>query len=106
MSYSRRLTSQISPDSKNPVRTLHLQCAVCSHGGHRECYHKYYVQRPPEEIPLSQVPQMYARTRGSIIMSASASAENEGGAAQATRIISGMKGHRCAAGCGHFCWIV
>ncbi|KAJ8489981.1 hypothetical protein ONZ51_g2575 [Trametes cubensis] len=38
-----------------PVRALMLQCPVCLHGGHQDCYQKYY-ERPAEEVALPQNP--------------------------------------------------
>ncbi|KAF9235674.1 hypothetical protein BU15DRAFT_89510 [Melanogaster broomeanus] len=58
-----------------PVRTLLFQCSVCSHGGHQECYRRYYMERPMVELPVPSI----ARERS-------------------------LAGHPCAAGCGHFCW--
>ncbi|KAI0628217.1 hypothetical protein C8Q77DRAFT_1150372 [Trametes polyzona] len=41
-----------------PVRALMVQCPVCMHGGHRECYEGYYRDRPADEIapPVQHVP--------------------------------------------------
>ncbi|KAG8882206.1 GTP-binding protein Rho1 [Tulasnella sp. 332] len=40
-----------------PVRGLHFACAVCSHGGHHECYRQYYLHRPMIESSSSSNPQ-------------------------------------------------
>lgn len=32
--------------SRLPVRGLHFWCAVCSHGGHHDCFRNYYLRRP------------------------------------------------------------
>nr|GAT53244.1 predicted protein [Mycena chlorophos] len=70
-----------------PVRTLFFQCAICQHGGHQACYRRWYMEQPMTPIP------------GSVL-------ENRGRrrARADADIRELLQGHRCAAGCGHFCW--
>ncbi|KAL5487631.1 RTC1 [Sanghuangporus weigelae] len=89
-----------------PVRSTLFVCAVCSHGGHRDCYHRFYMQRPM--IELSSVTQ---DNRGHRVRIEAAS---EGGSASSPSLGGGsslpdqstikISGHPCAAGCGHYCW--
>ncbi|KDQ16119.1 hypothetical protein BOTBODRAFT_31188 [Botryobasidium botryosum FD-172 SS1] len=62
-----------------PVRGLHFFCQVCSHGGHHECYRKYYLHG-----------------------TAAATDQESGGFGGGYK--DSPKVHRCAAGCGHGCW--
>ncbi|OJA08915.1 hypothetical protein AZE42_07365 [Rhizopogon vesiculosus] len=84
-----------------PVRTLLFQCSVCTHGGHQECYRRYYMDRPMVDIPA------YSSARG---RSLTREREDDGGE-EREEITSSqgqwertLAGHPCAAGCGHFCW--
>ncbi|KII91642.1 hypothetical protein PLICRDRAFT_515536 [Plicaturopsis crispa FD-325 SS-3] len=43
-----------------PVRAMLFQCSICEHGGHQECYRKYYMDRPMLEMPLRQAPSSLA----------------------------------------------
>jgi len=105
----------VSANSRRPVRTLLYQCTVCTHGGHRGCYKRYYTEQPTEEVPSLFAPlvDVEARTpaKGSpslggldhdnvtVTMKSEASPVHIPGKIK-------MRGHRCAAGCGHFCWVV
>ncbi|KAH9910400.1 uncharacterized protein BXZ73DRAFT_93801 [Epithele typhae] len=44
-----------------PVRALMFQCPVCMHGGHQDCYGKYYTRRPPDETIPPPLPQALHR---------------------------------------------
>ncbi|KDQ51501.1 hypothetical protein JAAARDRAFT_210996 [Jaapia argillacea MUCL 33604] len=105
-----------------PVKTLLFQCSVCSHGGHQECYRRYYMERPMVELPqtaLLQPSEKRGRTisRASPFMGgvgqddAAPSAgvdlppENSDSTGLSTPH-NAILGHPCAAGCGHFCWAV
>lgn len=78
-----------------PVRGLLFQCSVCSHGGHQLCYRRYYLQHPMTELARPLISP--ADTRGR-----STNAEPQSTREKHT---SGLFGHPCATGCGHFCWV-
>ncbi|KIY64047.1 hypothetical protein CYLTODRAFT_359035 [Cylindrobasidium torrendii FP15055 ss-10] len=105
-----------------PVRGLLVQCSVCSHGGHQHCYHKFYLNRPMDELPSQFEPHEDDRgrpvTRGSLsalLHQDDLTDEGVGGSARdlhgdgmlrplPTTNTDNLMGHPCAAGCGHFCW--
>jgi hypothetical protein len=100
--------------SRRPVRTLLFQCSVCSHGGHRECYEQFYMQQPMEEIPSTFMPLELSHTpgkgsplggSGSDIDIAFTNSESETSPTH-DPWTKKLMGHRCATGCGHFCWVV
>ncbi|KAF9475478.1 hypothetical protein BDN70DRAFT_883675 [Pholiota conissans] len=39
-----------------PVRALLFHCSVCNHGGHQDCYRRYYFQHPMVELPSTFLP--------------------------------------------------
>ncbi|KAG9315433.1 hypothetical protein JVU11DRAFT_3043 [Chiua virens] len=85
-----------------PVRTLLFRCSVCSHGGHQDCYRRYYMARPMVELaaPLMTRGRQLQREREQ-------DGENETEGSRGTSEKArerGFAGHPCAAGCGHFCW--
>ncbi|KAJ7509976.1 hypothetical protein B0H11DRAFT_1168825 [Mycena galericulata] len=84
-----------------PVRTLLFQCSVCHHGGHQECYRRYYMERPMVPIPgvsiLSQS-EHRGRSRGRPIDEEVTESAFHTGRAQK------QLGHPCVSGCGHWCW--
>ncbi|KAA1475838.1 hypothetical protein DENSPDRAFT_449486 [Dentipellis sp. KUC8613] len=115
-----------------PVRKMLFHCAICSHGGHQECYRRYYLERPMVEIPTppsppqATVPATHTRgrslSRGSNGHTALGDEEvkpekekekekekDVSGAGNAVNGAQGLgrqlMGHPCATGCGHFCWI-
>ncbi|KAH8118718.1 WD40 repeat-like protein [Phellopilus nigrolimitatus] len=91
-----------------PVRTALFVCAVCSHGGHRNCYHRYYKKRPMVELASStsesrgrRIPKMPSTLFGDIDENPpNADEAASSGYIPTVRVM----GHPCAAGCGHFCW--
>ncbi|KAF8838899.1 hypothetical protein BDN67DRAFT_970862 [Paxillus ammoniavirescens] len=84
-----------------PVRTLLFQCSVCSHGGHQECYRRYYMEKPMVELPIPLIARGRQLQRDQV-------SENEAGEGRGGPLDrpgeKSMAGHLCAAGCGHFCW--
>ncbi|KAI5115697.1 hypothetical protein M0805_002561 [Coniferiporia weirii] len=91
-----------------PVRSALFVCAVCSHGGHQRCYHRYYMQRPMIELSTSTLePRGRRATRvpgpstgevdGNLL-------SGEGPVPPGAKSVTKYMGHPCAAGCGHFCW--
>ncbi|KAI6035715.1 hypothetical protein EDC04DRAFT_3114826 [Pisolithus marmoratus] len=78
-----------------PVHTLLFQCAVCSHGGHQECYRKYYMARPMDPLPSPTVPRGRLRVTTDVAGSVQENGKRE----------RYLAGHPCATGCGHFCWV-
>ncbi|KAI6119652.1 hypothetical protein EDD17DRAFT_1605846 [Pisolithus thermaeus] len=78
-----------------PVHTLLFQCAVCTHGGHQECYRRYYMERPMDPLPSSTVSRGQLRVTTDVVGSAQVNGKGE----------RYLAGHPCAAGCGHFCWV-
>ncbi|KAG0696918.1 hypothetical protein DFH29DRAFT_179286 [Suillus ampliporus] len=83
-----------------PVRTLLFQCSVCMHGGHQECYRRYYMERPMVDIPASSS----ARGRSLIRERDDDMEEGEEVTSCEGRLERTLAGHPCAAGCGHYCW--
>ena len=106
-----------------PVRKMMYQCATCSHGGHQECFRRYYMEQPMVEISASlSLPAREVGGRGRSLSRSSTGVYSEESATTTTTstatdpakpdIVPGstvqprlLMGHRCAAGCGHFCWI-
>jgi hypothetical protein len=103
--------------SRLPVRTMLFQCPICRHGGHQECYVRYYMARPMVDLPSSTLATAIARGRNP---SSTGSATDVGGSDDdnvtvADSVVDGdiqdhtyrmnrISGHPCAAGCGHICW--
>ncbi|KAG0696924.1 hypothetical protein DFH29DRAFT_812461 [Suillus ampliporus] len=83
-----------------PVRTLLFQCSVCMHGGHQECYRRYYMERPMVDIPTSSS----ARGRSLVRERDDDMEEGEEVTSCEGRLERTLAGHPCAAGCGHYCW--
>ncbi|KLO18063.1 WD40 repeat-like protein [Schizopora paradoxa] len=73
-----------------PVKAALFMCSVCLHGGHEDCYRKYYLDRPASKFNL--------RINGSNVQGLSDT--RSGPVAQEAW------GHSCAAGCGHVCWLL
>ncbi|KAI6013318.1 hypothetical protein BKA83DRAFT_4360499 [Pisolithus microcarpus] len=78
-----------------PVRALLFQCAVCTHGGHQECYRRYYMERPMDPLPSSTVSRGQLRVTTDVVGRAQVNGKGE----------RCLAGHPCATGCGHFCWV-
>ncbi|KZT72008.1 hypothetical protein DAEQUDRAFT_686910 [Daedalea quercina L-15889] len=114
-----------------PVRAVAFTCSVCMHGGHQECYRRYYLVRPmvtmdpepsaqnttaPPSPPSNAPPFLGTRGRSSsrngsgLHDSPSEDGsrprdDREGDGVQQFRALAcSLQGHVCAAGCGHFCW--
>ncbi|KAG1739394.1 uncharacterized protein EDB91DRAFT_1134938 [Suillus paluster] len=83
-----------------PVRTLLFQCSVCMHGGHQECYRRYYMERPMVDIPApsSARGRSLIRERDDDVEEGEEVTSSEGWRERT------LAGHPCAAGCGHYCW--
>ncbi|KAH7885076.1 hypothetical protein F5I97DRAFT_1810259 [Phlebopus sp. FC_14] len=80
-----------------PVRNLLFQCSVCAHGGHQDCYRRYYMKRPMLELAS----QPYA-ARGRQLHR---DQDDVNDTVDKVKMMErSMAGHPCAAGCGHFCW--
>ncbi|KAF7294862.1 WD-REPEATS-REGION domain-containing protein [Mycena indigotica] len=73
-----------------PVRTLLFQCEICQHGGHQACYRRLLFQQTMAPI-ASPVLEKRGRRRAR-------DNNNDESAGES------LQGHRCPAGCGHFCW--
>lgn len=96
------------------MRTALFVCAVCSHGGHRDCYYRFYMQRPMVELSVSTLPlPSEERGRRSIRSSGVSPREQEGSyfskidenaVEERKGSMVRVMGHPCAAGCGHHCW--
>ncbi|KIJ61068.1 hypothetical protein HYDPIDRAFT_97184 [Hydnomerulius pinastri MD-312] len=85
-----------------PVRNLLFQCSVCSHGGHQECYRRYYMERPMIEL---QAPRASAARGRQLQRNQDGEHDPGDGGGLIDRMGErNMAGHACAAGCGHFCW--
>lgn len=91
-----------------PVRSAAFVCAVCTHGGHRDCYYRYYMHRPMDELSMSSL-----ETRGrknTRTPTLSSSETTEGSVKSDDRMhmldksVIRISGHPCATGCGHHCW--
>ncbi|KAI6155834.1 hypothetical protein BKA82DRAFT_1008041 [Pisolithus tinctorius] len=78
-----------------PVRTLLFQCSVCTHGGHQECYRRYYMERPMDPLPSPTVSRGRLRVTTDVDGTVQGNGKGE----------RHLAGHPCAAGCGHFCWV-
>ncbi|KIM74206.1 hypothetical protein PILCRDRAFT_711720 [Piloderma croceum F 1598] len=99
-----------------PVRTLLLQCSVCAHGGHQECYRRYYMERPMVEVDIPSESSSNENRGGSAVSPLLSGNEqdddntlvvdNGPGATKTAGLsqTSKFSGHPCATGCGHFCW--
>lgn len=97
-----------------PVRTGLFFCAICTHGGHRNCYYQYYTQRPMDEIKVSTLPVSEDRGRRSVRSPGVLPREPDGSyfsrvdedvvEENKDNIVIRLMGHPCAAGCGHYCW--
>lgn len=83
-----------------PVRTLLFQCSVCTHGGHQDCYRRYYMGHPMVDIPTS----LSDRGRSLIRERDDDGEEGEEVTCSEGRGERTLAGHPCAAGCGHYCW--
>ncbi|EJF60586.1 hypothetical protein DICSQDRAFT_87772 [Dichomitus squalens LYAD-421 SS1] len=118
-----------------PVRSLMIQCPVCMHGGHQDCYQEYYLRRPPDEITPPPLPPSMrmgrspetGHSRGRALSRTNstytgdgesddgASAQGDGngtaGSWESGKDVvvsssNAVLGRTCAAGCGHYCWAV
>lgn len=84
-----------------PVRSLLFQCSVCTHGGHQECYRRYYMERPMDVLPpaLSRGRQHRRPQNGTNGDAAESDIHTDEAGERS------LAGHPCAAGCGHVCWM-
>ena len=113
--------------SRLPVRTMLFQCSVCHHGGHHACYRNYYARYPMLDLPTSFHQEPMASDDAVVSYSARQpppsvpcvadddSASTVSGPSttfevpamespREVQIRNKLRGHLCAAGCGHFCW--
>ncbi|KAF7363525.1 WD-REPEATS-REGION domain-containing protein [Mycena sanguinolenta] len=91
-----------------PVRSLLFQCSICHHGGHQECYRRYYMQHPNIPIPNASVFESRGRPRSrtaddEITSVGSTQAGSPEIPFQSRQTLKRM-GHPCISGCGHWCW--
>ncbi|EGN95979.1 hypothetical protein SERLA73DRAFT_93871 [Serpula lacrymans var. lacrymans S7.3] len=96
-----------------PVKALMFQCSICEHGGHQECYRRYYMGRPLVEVkgptPFGDENMAHLVARDSPSLSlgdtdGSAPSSDVFASATSTLGSAQLMGHMCAAGCGHHCW--
>jgi hypothetical protein len=104
-----------------PVRGQMLQCSICAHGGHADCYRSYYTSRPAVELPARPSPVHSRQDGRSTSRSQSGSFRDEDEEETATAASEDSRyepigfpsstgkrrktmGYPCAAGCGHYCW--
>ncbi len=113
--------NNIHERSRLPVRTMLFQCPICNHGGHQACYRDYYIQYPMFDLPTTlpsprnvRGRQLPKRPPPSVVEDDSASTISHSSAVEAPVMqnleepsrTAKLRGHPCAAGCGHFCWAV
>ncbi|KAL4080472.1 hypothetical protein J3A83DRAFT_4199450 [Scleroderma citrinum] len=85
-----------------PVRALLFQCSVCTHGGHQECYRRYYMERPMDMLTPAvglrgrQLHRVQNSTNGDAPL---------GNVSTGSTGERSLASHPCAAGCGHLCWM-
>ena len=110
------------PNSRLPVRALLFQCSICHHGGHQSCYRSHYMCQPMVDLPTPSPPpkddfrdQEFPRPALSASSIADDDSESTVSIESSTVEIppfdspkvsrmTRLRGHPCAAGCGHFCW--
>lgn len=104
--------------SRLPVRTMLFQCPICNHGGHQACYRDYYLQYPMFDLPTTFLFPSPRNVRGrqrrppSVAEDDSTSTISQSSNAVEAPVVqepsrtAKLRGHPCAAGCGHFCWAV
>ena len=100
--------------SRLPVRSAMFVCAVCSHGGHQECYRQYYLQRPMTELLTTTNDRGRSPSRGTSPVNKSRegfldpdmSGLNDSSVTGTGlgQVVVKVMGQPCAAGCGHYCW--
>src|SRR5882762_10779122 len=104
-------TRTLTFNSHLPVRTLLFQCSVCAHGGHQECYRRYYMERPMVEVTMTSAPSEEIRGRpgASPLLPGNELEDDNTVAADSVLDASGtvalsqaqkFSGHPCATGCG------
>lgn len=107
-----------------PVKGTTYQCAICSHGGHQDCYRHFFLRHPPREMPSSHAPQsrLAPQRRRSRSQTRTETSTADGEDDDTSTTVASVDSHRdvvfpvpatrktkvlgyaCAAGCGHFCW--
>jgi len=101
--------------SRLPVQTLLLQCSVCAHGGHQECYQRYYMEWPMVEVDIPSEPlnESHGCLTASPLLSGNEQDDNNtlvvDNGPGTTKTVGSLQtskfsGHPYATGCGHFCW--
>ncbi|KAF5368038.1 hypothetical protein D9758_004483 [Tetrapyrgos nigripes] len=96
-----------------PVRGLLFQCSICSHGGHQECYNYYYAQHPMVDLPSQYSSDKAKETSDQANANENVASEDETATLNASSHVNAphvlppkLAGRPCAAGCGHYCWLV
>ncbi|KAJ7905612.1 hypothetical protein B0H14DRAFT_3079020 [Mycena olivaceomarginata] len=85
-----------------PVRSLLFQCSICHHGGHQECYRRYYMEHPMVPIPSTSVFSV-SESRGRRRGRTADDVTTPKFPSNIHRHIN-ASGHPCVSGCGHWCW--
>ncbi|KAI0255356.1 hypothetical protein BJV78DRAFT_1273608 [Lactifluus subvellereus] len=99
-----------------PVKTILFQCAVCSHGGHQDCYTRFYAEMPLIPLPTPQPPSPasplkllhhppppdHRRSDDAADLVPDHSFDTS---TTVLHVPRQLMGHLCAAGCGHVCWV-
>ncbi|THV00375.1 hypothetical protein K435DRAFT_854840 [Dendrothele bispora CBS 962.96] len=119
-----RMTTVTCSICRLPVRGLLFQCSICSHGGHHACYSQYYAQRSMVQISPNlgnRNTLLEDRVRPGVSGGGENEAERDeaGGMNALSSVNAGtgggqynltdtpkFAGRPCAAGCGHYCWLV
>lgn len=102
-----RLTASIS--SLLPVRGMWMHCSICSHGGHYECYRKFYSSLSRFDFPLSSDPSLTTRLNPTRHHSGYTGTLYDSQCIPPSELGEGSSNSRalglpCAAGCGHRCF--
>ncbi|KAJ7343384.1 hypothetical protein DFH08DRAFT_225357 [Mycena albidolilacea] len=94
-----------------PVRSLLFQCSICHHGGHQECYRRYYMEHPMVPIPSTSVfsvSESRGRRRGRAADDVTTPVESPHDDSPEAPFqypqTHKRLGHPCVSGCGHWCW--
>lgn len=98
-----------------PVKSMLFHCAICSHGGHQNCYTQFYAKMPLVLLPTSLAPSTASPLKTHHRLARSTSREGDDTTALpdcsfdtstvTAASSSQLFGHPCAAGCGHICWV-
>jgi hypothetical protein len=110
-------------DSRLPVRGLAISCGVCGHGGHWACYRRLRAERPacdktyPAHDRSAAALRSPSRSRANSdlvgpgipnlerLTTIEQKKEQDNGSKLSDTDTTTLKGHPCAAGCGHWCML-